>query len=196
MALAPVVRLWHQGAMTAPRFFGFGSLVNTRTHAYPGATPATLHGWERVWVQEGARGVTFLSARPAPGRAIDGLVCEVPGGDWAALDAREAGYDRRDITAELGLPGPVALYWTPALAPAADPARPILLSYLDVVVQGFEARFGTSGVARFFDTTTGWNVPLLDDRTAPRYPRAQRLEPTTSALTDGHVARLGLTVTR
>jgi hypothetical protein len=50
-------------------------------------------------------------------------------------------------------------------------AHPVLLSYLDVVVQGYLQEFDEAGVAHFFDTTDGWDAPLLDDRTHPHYPR-------------------------
>ncbi|KNG94987.1 gamma-glutamylcyclotransferase family protein [Pseudaestuariivita atlantica] len=178
--------------MTNPRFFGFGSLVNTRTHDYPVTGDAEAAGWERVWVQTPDRSVTFLSARPAPGVAIGGLVCAVPGGDWRALDERESGYVRAEVAGDLGLIGPVAIYTTPGLAPAQDATRPILLSYLDVVIQGFADRGGVDSALRFFDTTTGWDVPVLDDRAAPRYPRHQAHTPDTQALVDAQLDRLGV----
>ena len=39
-----------------------------------------------------------------------------------------------------------------------QPKTPILLSYLDVVVQGYLAEFGEAGVARFFASTDGWGA--------------------------------------
>jgi hypothetical protein len=78
--------------------------------------------------------------------------------------------------------------------PAASTGVPgdhaILLSYLDVVVQGFLKEFGESGVTRFFDTTDGWNTPVLNDRNDPRYPRAQVLSTAETALVDHHLNRL------
>ena len=53
-----------------PSFFGYGSLVNRATHDYPGAQPAQLHGWRRVWVRTDLRDVVFLSVRPDPGTTI------------------------------------------------------------------------------------------------------------------------------
>ena len=50
--------------------------------------------------------------------------------------------------------------------------------------------FGLDGVAAFFDTTDGWDAPILDDRAAPRYPRHQRLAPDETALVDQHLSRL------
>ena len=34
--------------------------------------------------------------------------------------------------------------------------HPLVLSYVDVVVQGFLAEYGIAGVGHFFATTTGW----------------------------------------
>jgi hypothetical protein len=185
-------------------FFGYGSLVNRATHDHAPARPATLAGWRRVWRQTRLRPFAFLSAEPAPGR-IDGLVAAVPGDDWAALDRREAAYLRRplatgDFAAQpdwaepLGWAARVEIYTIDPAHQTAD-RYPILLSYLDVVVQGFLREFGADGVTRFFATTAGWTA-LYDDRTAPLYPRHQPLAAAERALTDAHVAALGLPVSR
>jgi len=174
--------------MTDTLFFGYGSLVNGATHGYPDLRPATLTGWRRTWRHTDFHGTAFLTAVPVPGAVIDGAIARVPGGDWAALDLREAGYDR--VQARID-PHDVAVYSIAAGRHAAPGApRPILLSYLDVVAQGFLRAFGEDGVARFFDTTDGWDAPLIDDRAAPRYPRHQRLGAQETALVDSHLARL------
>ena len=67
----------------------------------------------------------------------------------------------------------------------------MLLSYVDVVVQGYRQQFGAQGVADFFATTDGWEAPILDDRAAPRYPRAQRLDRADQLLVDHHLAAVG-----
>ena len=77
-----------------PYFFGYGSLVNRATHDYPDARPARLRGWRRCWVKTSARDAVFLSVEPDPATTIDGLIAAVPNADWAALDLREAAYDR------------------------------------------------------------------------------------------------------
>ncbi len=174
--------------MTVPatnRFFGYGSLVNRRTHSYPDATPATVRGWRRIWRATSINRVAFLTAEPAPEVSIDGLTAAVPGDDWTALDLRETGYLRVPLAE-----GPQIYHIPPGLHGAADAPRPILMSYLDVVVQGFLREFGEEGVARFFDTTAGWDAPLSDDRAAPRYPRAQTLGAAETALVDRHLARV------
>ena len=176
-----------------PWFFGYGSLVNRATHSYPQAQAATLKGWRRVWVRTDLRDVVFLSIHPVAGHSIDGLIATVPGADWAALDQREHGYARIDAT-------PQVTHSTGANSIAAYQVAPdrqrhggdhrILLSYLDVVVQGFVREFGPAGAQAFFDTTDGWDTPVLNDRAAPLYPRAQTLSADEQALTDRLLAQV------
>jgi hypothetical protein len=183
--------------MTDPHFFAYGSLVNRHTHVYESTHRATLEGWRRVWRPTALRPAAFLTARPMPGSRIDGLIAAVPNGDWAALDLREAGYDRLPAngSVEHGLvPAPeIAVY---AIPPRGDDVSgsPILLSYLDVVVQGYLREFGEAGVARFFETTDNWSLPIADDRDWPLYPRAQDIAPEETALIDGWIARAGARV--
>ena len=185
--------------MSDPYFFGYGSLVNRATHVYAKAHRATLHGWRRTWRHTALRPVAFLTAVPAPGAEIDGLIASVPNADWLALDDREAAYTRvRAVELVHPLPDPpeVQLYWIPEDAHGpAGVAHPIRLSYLDVVVQGYLREFGEDGVTRFFDTTDGWDAPVDDDRDLPAYPRAQILTPEERRLVDRHLAaRIGVHV--
>ncbi|MBQ4825211.1 gamma-glutamylcyclotransferase [Leisingera sp. HS039] len=164
--------------MTAPYFFGYGSLVNTATHAYGGAAPARLRGWRRAWVHTALREVAFLSAVPCADSEIDGLIAEVPGADWAALDEREFAYDRLPASGAVqhGLGGApeISVYAVAAENKNGITARhPILLSYLDVVLLGYLQVFGEAGLHGFVATTDGWDAPVLNDRAAPRYPRHQ-----------------------
>ncbi|WP_299031094.1 gamma-glutamylcyclotransferase family protein [uncultured Sulfitobacter sp.] len=178
-----------------PCFFGYGSLVNRATHTYAQAHRAQLVGWRRKWVYTETRGLAFLSVVADADTTIDGLIAEVPNADWAALDAREYGYARiasgdsvqhpRDRATD------ISHYAVPAETWVEHSGNHILLSYLDVVVQGYLAEFGAGGVANFFATTDGWDTPVLDDRTAPRYPRAQTLGAQETALVDQHLALRG-----
>lgn len=180
-------------------FFGYGSLVNRKTHDYGNAIPARARGWRRIWRHTALRPVAFLTAIPDPGSDIEGLIAPVPNGDWRALDAREHAYDRVQLQDLHGHALPfapdVAIY---AIAPdkhgAPSMAHPVLLSYLDVVVQGYLAEFGPQGVARFFQTTDGWDAPILDDRAHPHYPRHQALSAPETALVDDWLTRLGAAV--
>ncbi|MFV1494944.1 gamma-glutamylcyclotransferase family protein [Phaeobacter sp. JH20_02] len=183
----------------APYFFGYGSLVNTRTHGYGQARPARLSGWRRAWVHTDLRPVAFLSAVPCDRTTIDGLIAEVPGADWAALDDREFAYERLPaggaVQHDLNPETDIAVYAVPGHSQRAASLRhPILLSYLDVVIQGYLDVFGADGVAAFVRTTDGWDAPILNDRSAPRYPRAQRLTVEELDLVDQHLLALGATV--
>ena len=182
-------------------FFGYGSLVNRATHVFAEAHPAQLRGWRRVWRHTELRPVAFLTALPDPQSTIDGLIAAVPGADWPALDLREAAYARVPARDQVIHPLPhrpeIAVYSIPEGRHGRPSiAHPILLSYVDVVVQGYLREFGPEGVARFFETTHGWDAPVLDDRARPRYPRHQALDAAERALSDEHLARLDVRVIR
>ena len=186
--------------MTPPRFFGYGSLVNAATHDFPGVRPATLAGWRRVWVHTALRPVAYLSVERHDGAGIEGLMAEVPDGDWVALDARERAYDKHPVAVHLtacGSPAEAQVYAVPTRHAAhPDTRHPVLLSYIDVVVQGYLRLFGEAGADRFFATTAGWDIPVLDDRAAPRYPRHQALAPAERAFVDDRLAATPAEVVR
>ncbi|WP_281857186.1 gamma-glutamylcyclotransferase family protein [Litoreibacter halocynthiae] len=181
--------------MRDPFFFGYGSLVNAATHNYTSTHPAKLAGWRRVWRHTSMRDLAFLSVEPAEGIQINGLIAEVPNADWNALDLRETGYFRSQLpetslTHQAG-PVEVQMYQThPNQDPSPAMQHAILLSYVDVVVQGFHNVFGEDGVEQFFKTTAGWDTPILNDRSNPRYPRSQSLSRTETELVDHHLAAL------
>lgn len=171
-------------------FFGYGSLVNRKTHGYGDALPATIRGWRREWRRSQVFGRTFLSAVPDAHGRIDGLIARVPEGDWAALDRREAGYSRHflrpeDVTGAAGV-SPQLYAIAPDVSVPACSNYPFRVSYLDVVIAGFLAEFGEAGVARFFQSTTGWGA-MLDDRANPLYARAIPVAPAVRDLIDMHL---------
>jgi hypothetical protein len=176
--------------MTDPAFFGYGSLVNLATHDYTNPRPARLAGWRRVWRQTRLRETAFLSVEPCPATTLDGVIAKVPGADWGALDLREAAYLRIDISDSVhheGDRGQTAVYRVDPAHMADDgSAVVILLSYLDVVVQGYLRMYGEAGVARLFATTHDWGA-IHDDRASPQYPRHQPLSPLERELVDHHV---------
>lgn len=185
--------------MRDPFFFGYGSLVNRATHAYGQARRARLGGWRRAWRYTAHREGPFLTAVPCPETQIEGLVAAVPGADWRALDLREEGYDRLPAGPALRVEGPLPaetmIYAVPADDAVASAGKaPILLSYVDVVFQGYLREFGAGGVDRFIATTDGWDAPILNDRPAPRYPRHQPLSTDERRLFDARLADLGVTI--
>lgn len=182
--------------MSTDFFFGYGSLVNAGTHDFAPLHRATAQGWRRAWVATSARPVAYLSAVRDPACQIDGVIAPVPKGGWAALDAREAAYDRRDALQQVRHDVPavasLVIYEVAEANRLSTGAEaPVLLSYLDVVIQGYLALFGANGATHFFDTTTGWDAPILDDRAAPRYPRAQQLTQAERKVVDDSLERLG-----
>ena len=180
--------------MTTPYFFGYGSLVNRATHEFRDARSARISGWRRAWRNVDGRKVAFLTAVPDATSEIAGLIAAVPGADWEHLDKREHSYDRvpafsvqHDV-----VPAPdIHIYHAPPERHvAASTLRPVLLSYIDVVVQGYLAEFGENGVAEFFSTTDGWNAPILNDRQDPVYPRHQSLTAFETGLVEHHLGAL------
>ena len=175
--------------MTDTYFFGYGSLVNRETHDFAQTHCARLRGWRRGWRHTSLRPVAYLTVVPDATTEIDGLIAAVPGHDWAALDERERAYDRVAAAHQVSHALPhlpeIALYTIPE--GRHDPAtetHPALLSYIDVVVQGYLREFGEAGAQHFFDTTDGWDAPVLDDRADPVYPRHRRLTADERAFVD------------
>ncbi|MEB8387519.1 gamma-glutamylcyclotransferase [Rhodobacteraceae bacterium KMM 6894] len=176
-------------------FFGYGSLVNRATHHFQNAQPARLTGWRREWRHTNLRPVAFLTVVPDPKGEIDGLIAPVPDGDWAALDLREGAYARTPAAHQVTHPLPhqphIAVYAIPeGLHGQPSRAHPVLLSYIDVVVQGYLREYGKVGAQRFFDTTGGWDVPILNDRAAPIYPRHTVLDADQRDFVDAALSRL------
>ena len=174
--------------MTQPSFFGYGSLVNLATHEYAAPRRATLRGWRRVWHGTHLREVSYLSVIRDDATTLHGVIAGVPNDDWAALDAREAAYQRHDVSHAVDHSAPTAVYQVRPEHIAPKDAHPILLSYVDVVVQGYLHLFGEDGVAHFFDTTDGWDAPILDDRADPIYPRHQSLTKQELGIVDDNLA--------
>ena len=131
--------------MTDPIVFGYGSLVNKRTLPNPLA-PAALPGYRRTWQATATRDVAFLSIRSAPGSTIEGSSAKIIGGDFSSLNKREAGYS--PILAQSSI-GPVITYQVPQENHVPRDNHHLLLSYIDVVVQGFWDMYGLDGVDRF-----------------------------------------------
>jgi len=173
--------------------------VNRDTHDYASAHPATLKGWRRIWRHTSLRKLAYLTVIPDANGAIDGLIAAVPGEGWEALDLREAAYDRvpatHQISHDLNHQPEIVVYAIPDdkhVAPSTD--HPVLLSYIDVVTQGYLREFGTGGATRFFTTTDGWDMPVLDDRAAPVYPRHQHLSRSETAFVDEQLSALAVRI--
>lgn len=179
--------------MTEKRVFGYGSLVNAKTHDYQNCAPVSLTGWRRLWRHTKLRSHAFLSVEPVEGSTIEGLVATVPAQDWEGLDERETNYFRSDLTPcafQPTLNGDAIVMYQAETGHDVPEGHihPIFQSYLDVVLQGYLEVFGEDGVHRFFNSTHGWDAPILNDRSFPFYPRAQSLSADELAFVDECVA--------
>ncbi len=163
--------------MTNQFFFGYGSLVNTSSHDFHDISNARLVGWRRIWQRTNLRDFSFLSVHRSDNSSIEGVIANVPDGNWTKLDKREAGYNRIIGSEMIEHKSPkadsISFYQIPDYNLAAVEKCPILLSYLDVVLMGFLQRFGKQGFSNFFDTTDGWDCGVFNDRYNPRYPRTE-----------------------
>ena len=171
-------------------YFGYGSLVNLGSLRTPyiSAHRATLTGWKRSWLARpkvagsfaADDGLAFLSVVLAPGSKIDGVIIIDHASSLPALDKREVMYTRTAIESgdlqfhdEAAQPDSQFLYV--AQQPAATAQSHILRSYLDVVMQGYLQHFGEQGLHRFFESTLNFDIPVMEDRDEPLYPRATTL---------------------
>lgn len=175
-------------------YFGYGSLVNRATHrtAIVDAIPARLLGWRRMWrPRPDMPGfpAALLTIGPEPGSSCDGLLVVDRAENLAAVDEREARYRRvalapSDLEVSGALPRecPLYVYVAQEELPLHKEPPSILQSYLDAVMQGFLAEHGEAGLRRFVSDTANFDMPILADRHAPRYPRAVALTEKEQAL--------------
>ncbi len=179
--------------------FGYGSLVNKETHAFRELYKARVRGWRRRWchwVEADFGACTSLTVLPDPNAEITGLVMGTPLEDHAGLNKRENGYDRIIIPHhDIDHDGPdgaaVELYQSRQQLPGSD-AAPILQSYVDTVMQGFEREFGAAGLTHFLENTDGWETPILRDRANPVYPRTTAITLEEKTRFDALLAPMGV----
>ncbi|MGB7431187.1 MAG: gamma-glutamylcyclotransferase family protein [Ahrensia sp.] len=185
-------------------YFGYGSLVNPATHRTNsfGYANARLRGWQRRWTarpDEHPEPIALLTSSPdAPADAwLSGLLVFDHIDSLASLDAREAGYDRRTIAPDaIDVEGVIVPDGCPVYAyEGRPPQKPdlehvILQSYLDAVLQGYAHRYGAAAVGDFITTTQRFDMPILRDRTTPKYPRPVKLSDDERVLIDDATAAL------
>ncbi|ODN70585.1 hypothetical protein [Methylobrevis pamukkalensis] len=183
-------------------YIGYGSLVNRATLRtdFVDLVPCRLRGWRRGWrhriLRTSGHTQTVLTAVPDAVAEIDAVIVVDRLENLPLVDARERGYDRLPVAADkvtVGGPIPsgldlhVYVSKAPWTGPPAD-SHPIPLSYVDAVAGGYRAVFGEEGLAGFFTSTIGWDVPMLDDRATPTYPRAVARDPALEAMVDAAIA--------
>jgi len=176
--------------------FGYGSLVNRRTHDFQNSQTSSLIGWRRTWshrVDTKTRSASSLTIEEAPGVTINGLTSLVAPSQIADLDARERGYALIELntsTADGALAAqPLFTYVSQDLTPGGV-TYPILQSYLDTVLLGFFTEFGEPGIHHFLSTTVGWETPILLDRQQPKYPRYTKISNEFADFIDTELAKI------
>ncbi len=172
-------------------YFGYGSLVNRATRpSGEQAHKARLYGWGRAWSHRVPSsntrpgGCTSLTVEKLDNTesGIDGVLVSIPISELPVLDQREAGYQRLELPRRLfDVPehfvgDSVYVYVSDEHHNFdANPDFPVLQSYIDCVMAGYQQLFGELGVEAFLHSTRGWEKPVDEDRFAPRYPRAVSL---------------------
>lgn len=163
---------------------GYGSLINGTSRAKTGESgqvwPVRLQGFERHWsVMSPGYGMSSVAVVTAADGLCNGVLVEVSEREIPLFDQREHGYQRLQVHAQQLQPygdeelpeGIVWIYHTDrVVAPTQE--CPIALSYTDVILAGC-LEHGAEFVEDFLSLTKGWQHPMLNDRPAPRYPRAQ-----------------------
>jgi hypothetical protein len=135
---------------------------------------------------------------PNQAAEVAGVLVTIPRENLQALDAREVGYERVQLSPADLLPaspgGPEIFTYTSRRAAHRPGNRdfPIWRSYLECVLAGFLSLGGAAAAHDFVVTTDGWEAPILDDRTAPKYMRAVLLSPDVQRQVDAIIDAHGL----
>jgi hypothetical protein len=142
-----------------------------------------------------------LTVTRRPGVQLDGVFILDDAEGIAAVDRREAGYERvrlepgevdapfDELNAFLYVSSEANTRW-------GDDEYPILRSYLDCVLAGYIDVWGPDGARRFIQTTEGWQVPILNDRGMPQYPRAVALDEFSRSTIDDLLKQNGIVFSR
>ena len=183
-------------------YFGFGSLVNKDTlrTSYVSIAPAVLKGWRRHWqarTETLPQKVALLSVHRDTRCEIKGALVVDKSENLAAVDQREAGYTRVQLSADdlvvptgYALPERLYVYVADEVYGIEDDGA-LLQSYMDAVMQGFYREHGEEGVKHFVDTTEKFARPVIQDRNNPLYPRSVSLSEDEAMLFDTELIRAG-----
>ena len=161
--------------------FGYGSLICADSRARTGITgdaiPVTALNIERSWsVPVPEARTTAVGATQKTGARCNGVIFPVSEDMLEQFDIREAGYDRirlstDQIDSDQLLPDNLRIWvYVGQSTHRASPEHPIPQSYVDVIFNGCFS-YGHQFTDTFIRSTSGWQH-LINDRHAPRYPRA------------------------
>ena len=169
--------------------FAYGSLINResrgRSFRAPDGRPARLRGVRQSWsLPVPGEAVTGLGLAVAEDGHCNGVLLEISDTELQKADQREipAGYQRHAADWSHVAQGqddrriesswrqrPLWVYRS-VKSHEATTERPIIQSYLDVVLTGC-LEIGVEFAREFVTTTDGWDAPWIDDRGSPRYLR-------------------------
>jgi hypothetical protein len=152
--------------------FGYGSLVNRRSLgralgrevAAEELRAARLDGWRRTWgaaeqvIPDGRTAVLwaqFLDLERDPTARVNGILIEITDAEREALERRERGYNRLDVTID-GTPA-ITFAGRREAAPEGDV---VLAAYVELVEEGFAA-LGDEHLEEFRRTTDPIDTPIL-----------------------------------
>ena len=157
--------------------FGYGSLVSQRSIEIPiqSCKPSQITGFRRVWREPFTRqdrtyvGLALQADDAAP--RIAGVTLEFAETDLPYIYNREKSYRHIAIDAvdQAGNVDSTITFEGLAL-PRGKAVIPV--SYLAVVLSGFEDIFGAAGPDLFARETSGWEQGVALDIERPVYPRA------------------------
>lgn len=186
--------------------FGFGSIINTSTHAswledvnassFPGRIVRVRGHYQRAWNFRSATGFTALGILKDDGQTheMNGVLFKIPDSVIANFDRREVGYDRIEIPHDSIELLPPEYHVNPQLAHEfgdlpkkvwiyvpqeghdADENHPLLQSYVDTVMQGCLEWGGQIMAQEFVSTTVQWSPYFLNDTPSSRRPWLFRKE--------------------
>jgi hypothetical protein len=134
--------------------------------------------------------------------SVKGILIPTTAAELKAIDIREIGYVRGDIerrnlsATTTPLSGSLVTYFSrdEHLRPGSA-EYPIWRSYVDYILAQYIEAFGPASASLFISETVGWEAPMLDDRSAPKYPRAKSLSPRIRATIDEALAVAGIRCT-
>lgn len=169
--------------------FAYGSLINAESRAKDGMSgegnPVKVVGIRRGWNQAISNPrVTALGVSENADSWCNGILVPLTKSELSGFDKREGagGYKRirleegRIISLQKEFSGEkIWVYIGEDSDPAASDA-PIIQSYIDVIMSGCLS-FGENFTKKFVISTHNWDMPWIDDRLDPIYPRAMKEVP-------------------
>lgn len=184
--------------------FGYGSLIcqdsRSRTGVSGEAHAIEVQGIQRKWsLQSPEWPATAVGAHEEATARCNGVYFHVDEQNLERFDEREQGYRRTKLSwhnvSQLSpqpLPSHGTLWaYVGEGAGQPSPERPIMQSYLDVILNGC-LDFGEAFAVAFTQTTECWQH-LVNDRDNPQYPRPlttlHRI-PTIEAMLETHLPSL------